>query len=385
MLRIFTGSAAGGGGGAGTVTSVGSSSLSLVNNSAPNPIVGAGSISFEVQIIDVTYVQAALLELGGNLLEGVIYRITDFTHSIGIVTLAAAEFMTIKDDSGNTKLSTNGNAFTTANSQYEISYDLQTDFLMMVCYSPLNQRASRALGSAKNCIEQIDWENILWQNIEVIETDFINSAPGTSFTNTFATNAIIDWGGNASTVDGCLFYDLSVIGFLATDTVRDLTLFQNAQASIEASARNGIIENGASLSVVAGFGMSGFRIGANSIVVSNNAITQDDIAADFNNNELVQVFAAAVIAEQILSSLCSNINVNIDPTAFAVGYSINLPQFPYHRQIVNIGWNAACATATGIVTATFAGGGVVVPLLASQKGQCISYQYDANTATWYLV
>lgn len=385
MLRIFTGSAAGGGGGAGTVTSVGSSSNSLVNNSAPNPIVGAGNVSFEVQIIDVTYVQAALLELAGTLLEGVIYRITDFSHAIGIVTLAAAEFMTIKDDSGNTKLSTNGNAFTTSNTQYEISYDLQTDFLMMVCYSPLNQRASRALGSAKNCIEQIDWENILWQNIEVIETDFVNSAAGTSFTNTFATNATINWGGFASTIEGCFLYDLSNIVFIAAINIQSVTLLQGSQASIADVCRAGIIETGASLSVVAGKPLNGFRIGVSSIVVSNNSITAIDIAADFNTNELVQVFAAAAIAEQILSSLCSNINVNIDPTAFAVGYSINLPQFPYHRQLVNIGWNAACATATGIVTATFAGGGVVVPLLASQKGQCISYQYDANTATWYLV
>lgn len=256
---------------------------------------------------------------------------------------------------------------------------------MMVYYAPLNQRASRALGSARNCIEAIDWEAVLWQNIEVIETDFVNSAAGTSFTNTFATNATINWGGFASSIEGCFFYDLSNIGFIDVAGLRYVTLLQGATVSIEDICRAGIVETGASLSVVAGKPLLGFRIGVNQIVVSSNIITQNDIAADFNNNELVQVFVAAVIAEQIQSSLCSHINVNIDPTAFAVGYSINLPQFPYHRQIVNIGWNAACATATGIVTATFAGGGVVVPLLASQKGQCISYQYDANTATWYLV
>jgi hypothetical protein len=383
-LEFYT-SPSGSGFGTGTVTSVATQSQSLRDITAPNPIVGSGIIDFEIQIIDKTKAAIQALEAANTLLAGVTYRITDFNKSIGNITLDVADFITVKGSGVVKILSTNGNAYSNTGGKYEISYDLASDFLMMVYLPSLNQRSSRLLGSARNCIEQIDWENTNWQNIEVIETDFVNNAAGTIFTNTFATNATINWGGFASTINGCFLYDLSVIFFVAVVTVRSLTLLQNSQASIEEQATNGIIEANGSLSVVAGFGMNGFRIGANSIVVSNNAITQNDIAADFNTNELVQVFAAAAIAEQIFSSLCSNINVNIDPSAFGVGYSINLPQFPYHRQIVNIGWNSACATATGIVTATFAGGGVIVPLLACQKGQCISYQYHANIATWYLI
>lgn len=386
MIQIFTTSGGSGGGGAGTVTSVGSSSNSLANNSAPNPIVGAGNISFEVQIINVTYVQAALLELGNGLLPGVTYRITDFGHTIGNVNLRRAEFITLVDSNGDRKFNVNGTAYAAVSQlPYQISYDLQTDFLMSVYLSTTNQKASRSLGSVANCIEKIDWENTNWQNVELIECDILGITASCQILYTFGNGATINFG----SVDGILQQSVmlpgSAVTFLDSKTVFNVQMLQDSALSVEEDATNGIIEASGSLSVLPLFPIDTFRVGSGQIVFSNNSITQRFTASDFNNNEAVQVFTAVVIAEQILSSLCTNINVNIDPSAFAVGYSINLPQFPYNRQIVNIGWNAACATATGIVTATFAAGGVIVPLLASQKGQCISYIYESVTATWYLI
>lgn len=379
----FYSSPTGAGIGTGTVTSVGTSSNSLVNNSAPNPITTVGTVSFEVQIIDITKAAAVIANGLGNLLPGVTYRITDFNKVIGAQTLLTADFFTDKQSLLIRKMCVSGMAFDAAGEQYFIKYDLATDFLMEVYYPPLDQRAERQLGSTANCITALKWKNAGWAGTKVIETNFLSV--GTSqCSNVVAFMAQIDFGGFNGSISNAELQPNSSISFQALATLNALFLNQDAVLSPSKDITGGFFGIDSSFSNVSA--VKDVYVGNKCIVSADGtkAPALNNWSADFNNNAPVQVLTSAAIAEQIVSCYNTQIFVNVDPSHFAVGYSVNLPQYPIDKQVVNIGFNSACATATGVVTATFAAG-ITVSILATQKGQCVSYIFDLATNTWYLV
>lgn len=383
MIGITNSNGGGGGGGAGTVTSVATLSDSLKDNTAPNPIVGAGTIDFEVQIISQTIAQLQTLQATNKLLEGVTYLVNDFSKTIGGVNVKAACFKAVKGTSGEIKLSQKGQAIDGSN-VYEIIYDLGSNELIEAYYAPTNIRATKTPGSLRNCIAATRFLDGNWLGSTVNDVDLLNAVNGTTFYGCYAKDCSIDFVQPGNAISNCRIF--GNVAFQLTTPVTIENCYFGIGSTISADADMLDIEVGISSSfgTSPGKAATDCRIGVGQIISTFNYAAGNTFTADTNNHSPIQKFVAAAIAEQIASSPHSQIFVNIDPTAHAVGYSINLPQYPIDRQIVNIGWNAACATGTGIVTATFAAG-ITVPLLASQKGQCISYYYDAASLFWYLV
>lgn len=382
MITLGSGTTGGGGGGA--VTSVGSNSNSLNNLSAPNPIVGAGVIDFEVQIIDINLADARADEAANKLLEGVIYRITDFNKVLKVQTLATAEFMCIKNTAGLKNLSTTGDAFDVTDNPFRIKYDLQTDKLYAVEFQRLNQYAERDNASIRNCIENFRFNDISYANSKAIECDMFTTA-GTVFKDSICQygNVIFTFAGQQILNSQC--YGNIQFQFNANATIDQCFFGLGSQLSPDDNLTNVQISPGAAFSVLAGSPVLNATIGNGINPVAGAGFPNTTgFVSDFNQQAAIQLFTAAANPEQIVSCLNSEISVNIDATAIPVGYQLNFPQFTFHKQVINIGFDGAYANALGLVSATFQVGGIFIPLAASQKGQCIRYIFDFPTATWFL-
>lgn len=386
-ITITPSAGGGGGGGGGTVTSITALSSSLdFSLSVPNPILGAGTVQFEVQIIDKTKAAALADEIANTLLPGVIYRITDFNKVLKVQTLTHAEFICIKNAAGLKVLSTNGNAFDAVGNQFNVSYNLKLDALTEVYFAPMNQRAADHIGSFSTCVTQFRFNDIKWFNSQMANCFISSTGAGTICKNTvIGAGVTITW-----TFAGNGFVDCEIYGnvqfqlgspFLLTSSY----LAPGSQLSIDDNGTAVFLAANSSFTINNGFPVTGRYVGAGCIAFSSgNFPVNNNVASDWNQNERVQLFTAVANPEQIASSQATNIFVNIDATAIPVGYQINMPQFPTDKQTVNIGWDGAYATALGLVTATFAAGGIFIPLQASQKGQSSRWIYDAPTLTWFL-
>lgn len=371
-----------GGGGAGTVTSLTTSSQSLHNASVPNPITNTGNIDFEVQIIDGTYVQIALLELGGALLEGVMYRITDFNHVIGNgITLLTATFMTVKGTTSNTILASEGNAYSAAG-KYEISYRLDLDFIYKLYFPDLDQRCVRSLGGSSNNIETLLWESTPDQGFDDDDS---------FFTNTFAISApfmfktisrfnFIDCGGFKGSIEDCSLFETNLI-FSAAGHLRKSIAKPNSTINISGIVTNYTFEANSSFVQLSGT-LNGGRIGSGD-TIGALATSETNKTLETAMNEL-QTFdcidgGSATIADSIATHIFISLNPDAAPPVLT--FTITLPANPIDGQVFHFGSVEAMAG----VTIDPGGHSIQSNIPAIAKFQCFAYYWDAGTGTFYLV
>lgn len=387
MIGMILSQAGGGGGGAGTVTSVATQSNSLADLTAPNPINGAGVIQFEVQIIDVTYVQAALLEAGGAFLPGVTYRIIDFNKTIGNgITLVVAEFKAVIADfaSGDVILSTRGFAFSNGNKKYELSYDVATDFITELYLPELNQRASRKLTATTNEIETLPWEHTLSYGFDVVESDFLSLS-------VFNVNVVRDSVIREMTIDyiftsaAILKSNLrnAILNFSDSGTMEGCTMKPSSHLNCGGPVTDCTWEEGAAMVVTNGSILTGMRFGTGSSYQVSTGIAD---TVNHSNDQAKRTIEEIVINDgdsvTISDSYSDTICIRLDLPAPILSCTINFPANAMHHQVIHIGINNA---ASGVLWA--AGGGATikdqVPVFS--KYQCLSWIFDANTITWYLI
>jgi hypothetical protein len=367
----------GGGGGGGTVTSVSVISNSLKNNSAPNPIVGAGNVELEVQIIDGTYIDIATWELAGLLLEGVIYRITDFNHALykGNVNLIRAQFICIKNKSGNLVLSKYG----IANSdtyQYSISYDLQADFIMCLFLAELNQRAEQILNDPFNSMIDLPWENPLSTGFNIIRTRISNMTGNYIFEKTYIVDSDINLAGFDAEFHSC-FLNTSNVSFSSPFIVSNSEFKQLTTVFVSETIDSCVFEPGSF--VTATGSVLNSRVGSGDQI--DYLVNTDNKVYESNQNELQTFIPVAAATDEIVNFYATEVYVNLTPAAPIVGYTLRLPAIPLDGQIINIATTEALAT----VTIDPQGRTIQSNQSTFSKGQCISYYFDSSSDTFYLV
>jgi len=195
MMKL--GGATGAGGGSGTVTSVTGQKPIVVTPATPNP-----DVTFEV--VRDTQAVIAAMELAGTLANGGWYTITDMN-----APLLEATFVAIVDHTGLAKLSQFGTGIFVDGGGgiwhfSEVGYNLQGNTIFHLHQDETNQTATRPQSfPATNCIENVDWFNLIQWRDNVFFDCNLNSVILSSCTvqgNRVETGAIIEFQNNGNIV-----------------------------------------------------------------------------------------------------------------------------------------------------------------------------------------
>lgn len=350
-MLIFGGNnSGGGGGGAGTVTSVATASNSLANNSAPNPIVGAGTVEFELQVIDILLADFSTALAGATLLPGVTYHITDPPFPLDDMWIEATATDQIDDQMSGTSLGRFVQCY----------YDFEQSTLCEVYCPARNNRTSRFNFGGTDCIETFDTTTNRYRNCVIVDSNF--SDDGT----TFADGLIVDENCDITLANGAFADGVHVeAGCIFSIDEADVNC-SSFGARCDIALRGNVVYES----------MQWFD-------PENISITTGLSNKEYHPalNELQQFIPVNAGTDDIADSYATNIFVNLNPAGVIPAYTLQLPATPLNGQTFHIGSTDAITALTLTGNGhTLVGGITTLATLGS-----VVYYYDLASDTYFLV
>ncbi len=360
LYNIMIAITGGGGGGGGTVTSVGATSNSLdFSATAPNPIIGAGTIQMELQIIQTTRAGFVGDLNAGRLLPDVTYEITDPLTPLDQMFARAA---------GTNRVDCH--FFGYINGQYvNVGYDKQYDCITMLHCPRLNNWCFRTVANAAifNCIEAFDVTHGQFFNCWLEDCDFASdmtvAIDGLKVMN--EGNVVVNNGAN---VDGC-FVDSACDVFITGCNVFKCRFGNRVYITLDDTLFLG------------DYDCVEFDISQTVTSLSYNGGFQQKKYAPYLQDSLLTA-AALNGGTLIVDNFYNNIRpIQLAPAAAIASYTLQLPFNPQHGQII------LCSTLQAITAFTIDPNThfITSNITTLAANQHFALYYDGGTDRWYQV